>query len=54
MPGGLIRPIVAARDHVARWVTGVDPRAAIAVQSAEQALADATGGLPAAARLESA
>ena len=52
LPGGLIRPLIAVRDLAARYVTGIDPREAVAVQSAEQSIADATVGLPGAPRLE--
>lgn len=44
MPGGLIRPIVAGRDQLARLLTGVDPREAIAVRSAEHDLQGALAG----------
>lgn len=33
MPGGLIRPVVALRDLLARLVTGIDPREDVAVRS---------------------
>ena len=38
MPGGLIRPIVRGRDLLARALTGVDPREAIAVRTVEHDL----------------
>jgi branched-chain amino acid transport system permease protein len=47
MPGGLIRPIIAARDLLARALTGVDPREAIAVRSTEDGLTEAARTLAA-------
>jgi branched-chain amino acid transport system permease protein len=48
MPGGLIRPIMLGRDLLARWLTGVDPREAIAVRAVEHDLQGAATGLAAA------
>jgi branched-chain amino acid transport system permease protein len=52
LPGGLIRPLIGLRDAAARFVTGIDPREAVAVQSAEESIAEAAVGLPAATRIE--
>jgi branched-chain amino acid transport system permease protein len=38
LPGGLIRPLVAARDALAKLITGVDPRRAVAVPAITQSL----------------
>ena len=48
LPGGLIRPLLAARDRLARAVTGLDPRDDIAVKvGADVQLSSATSGLAA-------
>jgi ABC-type branched-subunit amino acid transport system permease subunit len=47
MPGGLIRPIIAARDLLARALTGIDPREAIAVRSTEDSRNEAVRTLAA-------
>jgi ABC-type branched-subunit amino acid transport system permease subunit len=47
MPGGLIRPIIAGRDRLARALTGIDPREAIAVRSTEESLNEAARTLAA-------
>ena len=48
LPGGLIRPLLLGRDLLAKAVTGIDPRADIAVKvSADVDLAGATSGLAA-------
>jgi branched-chain amino acid transport system permease protein len=45
LPGGLILPLTALRDRVARLVTGIDPREDVAVRSAEEELTHAALGL---------
>jgi branched-subunit amino acid ABC-type transport system permease component len=47
MPGGLIRPIIAGRDLLARALTGIDPRDDIAVRSADDELRAVTTTLAA-------
>lgn len=48
LPGGLIRPIMAGRDLLARQLTGIDPHEAIAVRGADHDLQGAATGLAAA------
>lgn len=47
LPGGLIRPLVDVRDRLARLVTGIDPREAVAVRTAEDELGNAARTLAA-------
>lgn len=47
MPGGLIRPILAGRDLLARLLTGIDPRDDIAVRTTDDELKAVTTTLAA-------
>ncbi len=47
LPGGLIRPLINVRDRLALLITGIDPREAVAVRSAEEEIANASRTLDA-------
>lgn len=53
LPGGLIRPVISLRDRFARLVTGIDPRAVLAVHpTSHESLTAAASNMATPARVE--